>query len=99
MTTMRQMMTERGATKTKTVRITRIKGRLMLSPSSERAAVGDAASIDLADLDGRTVTVDGETATLRVVGMSLRVVHPALGSTGYEPIEMAWDMVADAEVG
>lgn len=97
MTTIRQMMTERGATKTGTVRVIRLRGALYLSPSRERAAVADAAAIALSDLDGRTVTVDGESATLRATPAGLRVEHPAL-PRGYELIETAWDMVADAEV-
>lgn len=97
MTTMRKMMNERGATKTNSVRVQRVKGVLVLAPSMERAAVSDVAAIPLSDLDGRTITVEGESATLRVKGASLHVVHPALGG-GYEMIETAWDMVADAEI-
>jgi hypothetical protein len=98
MTTMRQMMVERGATKTHGVRITRLHGRPHLSPAYGPSRVTDAASIALSDLDGRTVTAEGETVTLRVVGASLHVEHPALGAGGYEGIVTAWDMVADAEI-
>jgi hypothetical protein len=97
MTTMRQMMAERGATKTNGVRITRLHGRPHLSPAYGPSRVTDAASIPLSDLDGRTVTVEGEKVTLRVVGASLHVEHPALAG-GYEGIVTAWDMVSDAEI-
>lgn len=97
MTTMRQMMTERGATKTGSVAVQRISGRLMLAPTRERSAVAAASAIALSDLDGRTLEVEGQTVTLRATATGLRVEHPSIHG-GYMLIAEAWDMVADVDL-
>jgi hypothetical protein len=97
MTTMRQMMTERGATKTGSVAVQRIRGRLMLAPTRERSAVAAASAIALSDLDGRTLEVDGQTVTLRATVTGLRVEHPTFPSACVL-IAGVWDMVADVDL-
>lgn len=96
MTTMREMVESWGS-KIGMAGVVRVRGEMMLVPAHGAGAWRESVGIPFADLDGRTLRIEGQEIRIVARDTYLWLEHPDLPG-GREDIRTAWELVLDGEI-